>query len=162
MSEREVNYATVRAREIAELGQDPTDLPIFWGKSTSRPATCEELPKNQYLKAACDSHLPLLCSPSGFTADLFGLLPMLGLKDESTKYGLRLASLATLLAGKNHSAIEILTAARSWGLPCSYLPDYYLHLFQKGEPFIKDYFVAQLKSEQERRGFELLPYEYLV
>ena len=35
-------------------------------------------------------------------------------------------------------------------------------IFQKGEPFIKDYFVAQLKSEQERRGFELLPYEYLV
>ena len=79
-------------------------------------------------------------------------------EDGQTKHGLRLACLVTLLAEKNHSAIEILTEINSWGLPCINAPDYYLHLLPKDDPLNRE-LIASLKAKSEDEG---LPHELLI
>lgn len=150
-SEREKRYAT----KDPVITNDHRNLRYSWsaGAAIIKPVTAKEQPDNPYLIAAENLCLPLIAGISGSTDGILATVHALGLNTKKDLYLTRMACLAFLISVHSHSAYEVMTSAKSFGLKFHPSPDYYKQI----DP-VEIGFLEELAKCQKRRGFKMPDY----
>lgn len=106
-----------------------------------------------YLKAVDALGLPRQAGISGSTDQTLTMAGIVGITSEEEINRLRLMYLGWMTSCDDHSVDEILTSAKTFGIPYTPAPDYYKQIYPQDERFVE-----KVAAEQKRRGLELPDY----
>lgn len=150
-SKREERYA---AKEPLVTEKHKTQQ-FDWssGSALYEPVTAQSQPENPYLKIADDLKLTLIAGISGTTDHILTCINRLGLNSMEDMNLTRLACLGLFIDTKCHSAYEVMTSSKSFGLEFKPSTDYYNQIDPLNTGFLED-----LKRRQKEKGFELPDY----
>lgn len=106
-----------------------------------------------YLKGVEELGLPKYSSLSGSSDQMFTMAGILDIKTKEELMDLRFVFLPWMSGYHDHTADEIMTSVKAFGLPYTQAPDYYKQIHPD-----YDQFIPLLKKAQQERGFELPDY----
>ncbi|MBA3722457.1 MAG: hypothetical protein H0W88_08655 [Parachlamydiaceae bacterium] len=123
------------------------------GAAVFNPTTVADR-EHPYLRAASELGLPLMAGISGSSDQFFSLMNALGFKSkEDLTLGL-LACLGGFIKGSNHTSIEVLAAAKSFGFEYNFSADSYKMI----DPDNRTSFLELLVAEQKKNRYEMPDY----
>jgi len=139
---------------ILEYAKSTTMQPWIPGKfffNLTDPSTSD----SPYLKAVDALGLPQQAGISGSTDQTLTMAGVVGITSVEEIKRLRLMYLGWMTSNDDHSVDEIMTSAKSFGVPYTPSPDYYKNIYAENPAF-----VDMIAAEQTRRGYAL-PDHYL-
>ncbi|MEC7838469.1 MAG: hypothetical protein VX777_00360 [Chlamydiota bacterium] len=130
-----------------------TQNPWNTGKHLWKTTTKNEC-GSPYLDAVEDLGLPTLTSISGSTDQTLTMAGAVGVNSIEELSDLRGLYIPWMTAHQDHTAHEIMTAAKSFNVPYTPSPDYYKQIF----PQLNEQLIPKLEESQRKKGFELPDY----
>lgn len=113
----------------------------------------EAVCKSRYLKGVKELGLPQYAGISGSSDQTFTMAGLLGINSREELMLLRFVYLPWMSGYEDHTADEIMTGVKAFGLEYKQAPDYYKQIYPDVEEFI-----PLLQEAQRSRGYELPDY----